>query len=167
MREVYFCALCAPSRRVRKADGKFNLHLLFFLGCFLVREMFSQYVSMVTYYLYRRKSTSYLLYLLIYLLTPCSRVLDKIIGFHLVKKFPAFHATRKFTTAFTSATHRSLSCARSIQSLPPSLFPKISPSHLRLGLSSGFFPSCLPTKTLYVISPLPHMCYMPHPSHSS
>jgi hypothetical protein len=53
MREVYFCAFCAPSRRVWKADGKFNLHLSSFLGCFLVREMFFQYLSMVTFYLYR------------------------------------------------------------------------------------------------------------------
>ena len=39
-----------------------------------------------------------------YLLTPCSRVLlEKLTGFQLVKKFPAFYGTRKFITAFTSA----------------------------------------------------------------
>jgi len=37
--------------------------------------------------------------------------------------------------------------------------------HLRLGFPSGLFPSGFPTKTLY--TPLPHMCYMPYPSHSS
>jgi hypothetical protein len=46
-----------------------------------------------------------------YLLTPWSRVLlEKLTGFLLVKKFPAFYATRKFITAVTSARHLSLSC---------------------------------------------------------
>ena len=40
----------------------------------------------------------------IYLLTPWCRVL-------LVKKFPAFHETRRFITALTSVRHLSLSCA--------------------------------------------------------
>jgi len=45
-----------------------------------------------------------------YLLTPCSRVLvEKLTGFKLVKKFPAFYGTRRFITAFTSARHMSLS----------------------------------------------------------
>jgi hypothetical protein len=44
-----------------------------------------------------------------YLLTPWSRVLLKrLTSFQLVKKFPAFHRTRKFITAFTSARHLSL-----------------------------------------------------------
>ena len=51
-----------------------------------------------------------LTHLLTYLLTPWSRVLlEKLIGFQLVKKFPAFYGTRKFITAFTSARHLSLS----------------------------------------------------------
>jgi hypothetical protein len=46
-----------------------------------------------------------LTYLLTYLLTPWSRVLlEKLTGFQLVKKFPAFHGT-----TFTSALHLSLS----------------------------------------------------------
>jgi hypothetical protein len=74
-------------------------------------------------------------------------------GFQLVKKFPKFYATRRFTTAFTSSRHLSLSWASSIQSIPPHptswrsiiiLF-----AHLRLGLPSGLFPSGFPTKTLY------------------
>ena len=53
--------------------------------------------------------------LLTYLLTPCSRVLlEKLTGFQLVKKFPAFYGTRKFITALTSARHLSLSWASSI-----------------------------------------------------
>ena len=37
-----------------------------------------------------------------YLLTPWSRVLEKLTGLQLVKKFPAFYGTRRFITAFTS-----------------------------------------------------------------
>jgi hypothetical protein len=57
-------------------------------------------------------------YLLI--LTPWSRVLlEKLIGFQLVKKFPAFCGTQRFITAFITACHLSLSWASSIQSMPP------------------------------------------------
>ena len=43
-------------------------------------------------------------------LTPCSRVLlEKLTGFQLVKKFPAFYGTRRFITAFTSPRHLFLS----------------------------------------------------------
>ena len=45
-------------------------------------------------------------YLLTYLLTPCCTVLlEKLTGLQLVKKFPAFHGTRRFITALTSARH--------------------------------------------------------------
>jgi len=40
-------------------------------------------------------------------------------------------------------------------------------SHLCLGLPSGLFPSCFPTKTLYAPLPNPLTCYMPNPSDSS
>jgi len=54
--------------------------------------------------------TYLLTYLVTYLLTVCSRVLlEKLTGFHLVKKFPAFYGTQRFITAFTSARHLSLS----------------------------------------------------------
>ena len=36
-------------------------------------------------------------------------LLEKLTGFQLVKKFPAFYGTRSFITAFTSARHLSLS----------------------------------------------------------
>ena len=53
-----------------------------------------------------------------YLLTPCSTVLlEKLTGFQLVKKFPAFYGTRRFITVFTSARHLSLSWASSIKSI--------------------------------------------------
>jgi len=55
-----------------------------------------------------------------YLLTPWSRVfLEKLTGFQLVKKFPAFYDIRMFITAVTSARHLFLSWASSIQSILP------------------------------------------------
>jgi len=44
-----------------------------------------------------------------YLLTPWCTVLEKLTGLQLVKKFPAFHGTRRFITALTSVRHLTLS----------------------------------------------------------
>jgi hypothetical protein len=44
-----------------------------------------------------------------HLLTPWSRILEKLTDFQLFKKFPAFNETRMFITAFTSARHQPLS----------------------------------------------------------
>jgi len=44
-----------------------------------------------------------MVYLLTYLLTPWSRVLEKLTGSQLVKKFPTYSGTRRFITAFTRA----------------------------------------------------------------
>jgi hypothetical protein len=45
-----------------------------------------------------------------YLFTPWSRVLlQKLTGFQLVKKFPAFYGTRRLITGITNARHPSLS----------------------------------------------------------
>ena len=99
-----------------------------------------------------------------YLFTPwCGVLLEKLTGLQLVKKFPAFHGTRRFITALTSVRHLSLSWANPIQSIYPHptswrsiliLF-----THLHLGLSSGLLPSGLPSKSLYTPSPHP---YAPH-----
>jgi len=85
-------------------------------------------------------------YLLTYLLTLWCRVLlEKLTGLQLVKKFLAFHGTRRFITALTSVRHLSLSCASPIQSIYPhptswrSIL--ILSTHLRLGPSSGLLPS--------------------------
>ena len=54
------------------------------------------------------------------LLTPWSKVLlEKLTGFQIVKKFPAFNGNRRFITAFTSVHHLSLSWASSNLSIPP------------------------------------------------
>ena len=100
-----------------------------------------------------------------YLLTPWCRVLlEKLTGLQLVKKFPAFHGTRRFITALTSVRHLSLSWANPIQFIYP--HPTswrsvlILSTHLRLGLPSGLFPNGFPTKTLYtpLSSPIRATC---------
>ena len=95
----------------------------------------------------------YFTILLTYLLTAWSRViLEKLTGFQLVKKFPAFYGTRRFIPSFPRARYLSLSWVRSVQ--PMSSIPNfwrsvlVLSTHLRLGLLSGLFPSGLPTKTL-------------------
>jgi len=88
-------------------------------------------------------------------ITPWSRVLlQKLIGSQLVKKFPTFYGTRRFTTAFTSSRHLSLSWTSSTQSMSPFptswRFSLVLSFQLVLGLPSGLFPSGFPTKTLYM-----------------
>ena len=99
--------------------------------------------------------------LLACLLTPWYRVLlEKLTGLQLVKKFPAFHGTRRFITALTSVRHLSLSWASPIQSIYP--HPTswrsvlILSTHLRQGLPSGLLLSSFPSKTLYTPSPHPY-----------
>ena len=99
------------------------------------------------------------------LLTPWCRVLlEKLTDLQLVKKFPAFHGTRRFITSLTSVRHLSLSWASPIQSTyPHSTSWKsivILPTHLRLGLPSRLFPSGFLTKTLYtpLSSPIRATC---------
>ena len=94
------------------------------------------------------------LYRITYLLTPrCRALLEKLTGLQLVKKFPAFHGTRRFITALTSVRQLPLSWASPIQSLYlhrtswRSIL--ILSTHLRLGHPSGLLPSGFPTKTLY------------------
>jgi len=97
-----------------------------------------------------------------YLLTPWSRVLlEKLTGFQLVKKFPAFYGIRRFITTFKSACHLSLSCASLIQSIPS--HPTAWRSILIL---SSYLHQCLPgfpTKTLY--KPLPCLIHLTCPTH--
>ena len=106
-----------------------------------------------------------LTYILTYLLTPWCRVLlEQLTGLQLVKKFSAFHGTRRFITALTSVRHLSLSWASPLQSIYPhptswrSIL--ILSTHLRLGLPIGLLPSGFSTKTLYTLlsSPIRATC---------
>ena len=81
-------------------------------------------------------------YLLTYVFTPWCRVpLEKLTGFQLVKKFPAFHGPRRFITERTNVRDLSLSWASPIQSTYPHPTSWISililSTHLHLGLPSG------------------------------
>ena len=110
--------------------------------------------------------------LLTYLITPCSRILlEKLTGSQLVKKFHAFYETQRFITALTSARYLSISWARSVQSIPTQptswICIVILSSHLRLGFTSGLFPSGLSTQNPACISPVTHTWYMPRLSNSS
>ena len=102
--------------------------------------------------------------LMMSIVTPCSRVLEKLTGYQLVKKFPLFYGTPRFITVFTTTRHLPISSARSIQSMPSHptswRFILILSSHLSLGLPNGLFPSGFHTKTLYTpfISPIRATC---------
>ena len=103
-------------------------------------------------------------HVLTYLFTPWCRVLlEKLTGLQLVKKFPAFHGTRRFITALTSVRHLFLSWVSPIQFIYPNptswSSSLILSTHLRLGLHSGLFPSGFPTKTY---TPPSHHPYAPH-----
>ena len=95
--------------------------------------------------------------LLTYLLTPWCRVLlEKLTGLQLVKKFPAFHGTRRFITALTSVRQLSLSWASPIQSIYSHSTSwrsiLILSTHLRLGLPSGLV-SGVYLKYVYAVCP--------------
>jgi hypothetical protein len=77
---------------------------------------------------------NFLTILWIKLLTYWGKVLlEKLIGFQLFKKFPAFYGTIKFITAFTISPHMSLSWTR----LDPFHTPT---SHfLKINLNTGWF----------------------------
>ena len=104
-------------------------------------------------------------YIFTYLLTPWCRVLlEKLTGLQLVKKFSAFHGTRRLITALRSVRHLSLSWASPIQAIYPHptswRYILILSTHLCLGLPNGLLPSGFPSKTLYtpLSSPIRATC---------
>ena len=84
----------------------------------------------------------------------------------LVRKFPAFHGTRRFVTSLTSVRHLSLSWVSPIQSIYPhptswrSILILVLSTHLLLDLTNGLLPSSFPSKTLYtpLSSPIRATC---------
>ena len=114
-----------------------------------------------------KKKNILLTYLLTYLLTPwCGILLEKLTGLQLVKKFPAFHGTRRFITALTSVLHPSLSWASPIQSIYPhptswrSVLPS-TPRSPQWSLSLRF-----PHQEPIRLPLLTHTRHMSSPSHS-
>ena len=104
-----------------------------------------------------------------YLLTPWCRVLlEKLTGLQLVKKFSAFHGTRRFITSLTSVRQLSLSWANTIQStshlleIHPNIIHPSTPRSPQWSLSLQF-----PHQDTIRPPLLPHTCNMPCPSHSS
>lgn len=80
-------------------------------------------------------------------------LLEKLIVPQFVKKFPACDGTRRIHTAFTRSRQiLSLSWATPtpVHALPKDLkFHFIIILHLRLGLTRGLSPSCVPTQNPY------------------
>jgi hypothetical protein len=96
-------------------------------------------------------------------------VLEKLTGSQPAKNFPAFYGNRRFTTIYTNVRYLFLSWARLTPSVTPSNFMKIHlmfSSDLRLWHPSGFSLRFFHKNPL-CISPVPHICYLPLPSHCS
>ena len=107
----------------------------------------------------------------IYLLTPCCRViLEQLTGLQLVKKFPAFHGTRRFITALTTVRHLSLSWASHnpvhiptshLLEIHPNIIHPSTPRSPHWSLSLRF-----PPQDPIHPPPLTHTRHMPSPSHA-
>ena len=98
-------------------------------------------------------------------LTPRNRVLlQKLIAPKLLRKFPAYHGTRIFITAFTTA-HL---CPILSQMNPNQLYFNYFNYYFNiiLGNRSDFFPFRFPRQNSIFNSLLLHACHMPRPSHS-
>jgi len=110
-------------RRFFSHPNTILFHILIYIHKYINTSIFTYVRTYINAYKHTYILTYFLTYLLTYwptyLLTPCSRVLlEKLTGFMLVKKFPAFYGTRMFTTAFTRARHLSLSQTSTIQFIP-------------------------------------------------
>ena len=85
--------------------------------------------------------------------------------FSASQEIPHILCNPLFIASFTGARHLSLSCARSIQSMPSNRtswkFILILSSHLRLDLPSGSFPQVSPSKLCIQLSSPPYVLHAP------
>jgi len=96
------------------------------------------YIRVRTYMTYTHIQNTYFTYMYIhyivhtyiytYIITPWCRVLEKLTGLQLVKKFPAFHGTRRFITALTSVRHLSIPGQPTPVHMPTSHLLEIHPN---------------------------------------
>ena len=106
--------------------------------------------------------------LLTHLLTPrCRVLLEKLTDLQLVKKFTAFHGTRRFITALTSVRHLYLSWASPIPTshllqIHPNIIHPSTPRSPQWSLSLRF-----PHQDSLHSPILDHTRHMPSISHSS
>jgi hypothetical protein len=100
-------------------------------------------------------------------LTPGSRVLQKLIVAQLIKKFPTIYGSQKFVLEFTRAHHlgspNMVPDASSQQTIPYGLRSIIWLSHLCLGVPSGLFR--FPHRIPLCVFVHPNTCCLPCPSH--
>ena len=111
------------------------------------------------------------IYIYTYLLTPWCRVLlEKLTGLQLVKKFPAFHGTRRFITAPKRPPLVSIPGQPNPVHIPTSHLLEIHPNiiHPSTPRSPQWSPSLrLPHQDPIHPPLLTHTRHMPSPSHSS
>jgi len=158
-------AFCAMYIRDNSRGNYIFTHELRFVSWLLLMTIAKGFLITVSYRLLR-VTQSWCLTLCAHLLTPWCRVLlDQLTVLQLVKKFPAFHGTRRFITALTSVRHLSISWASPVHSIYPhptswrSIL--ILSTHLRLCLPSGLFPSGYPHQDPIHHPLLTHTRYMP------
>ena len=93
------------------------LHILTYLITYLLTHLLTYLITYLFNYLLTHSLTHLLTYslahLLTYLLTPCRRVLEKLTGSQLVKKFPTFYGTRRVITILILCYYLRLGTPRS------------------------------------------------------
>ena len=153
----YANAFLAPNVHPPVPDTVFHTQIKHLVRCFQLHIKIYTYPTPY-------KST------LTYLLTPWCRVLlEKLTGLQIVKKFPAFHGTRRFISALTSVRHLSILSQPNPVHIPTSHLLEIHPNIIHPSTPRS------PQWSLFLRFPhqdpihtplLTHTRHMPSPSHS-